>query len=122
MKTTKIFMSVTLLAILFSFTPERNNVKVRCPLVQLASPPSTLKVGTPRVCQNTLTVNTNICNPYTFHFTWSGGFVDYTTAAGSSVLNFNLPAMTSGTTIYLVIDDNGGNSSITYTFTATTSC
>ncbi|MES2397772.1 MAG: hypothetical protein V4549_17300 [Bacteroidota bacterium] len=108
----------------FQTNPARSNFNIlnKCPVVALASVPSTLKTGSARVCENTLTVNTNNCNPFTFHFTWSGGSYNKTTAPGSNVLNFNLPSMTSGTTIYLVIDDNGGGSSVTYTFTSTSNC
>jgi hypothetical protein len=123
MKTAKIFMSVTLLAILFSFTPERKTLTTPCPLITLVSPPATLKVGTPKACQNTLTVSTTQCAAFTFHFSWpTGNTATFSTAAGSAVLMFNLPAMPSGTTISLTIDDCCGGSSAVYTFTATTSC
>jgi len=93
-------------------------IKVKCPLIQLASPPSTLKTGSNRSCENTLTVNTNNCGPFTFTFTWSGGSYVQSTTSGSNVLNFNLPTMANGTTISLVITDCCGGSSNTYQFTS----
>lgn len=118
-----------LLLVSFSSTPVSNakpvkiTNKVLCPLIQLSSPPSTLKVGSIRTCANTLTVNTTECASFTFRFTWAGGSYTQTTPAGSPTLSFLLPgSIGNGTTITLYIDDCCGNTSVAYYFTSTTTC
>lgn len=108
----------------FHTNPVKSNLNIlnKCPYIGLTSPPSVLKTGSARVCENTLVVSTTNCAPFTFHFTWSGGSYSKATIGGSNILYFNLPSMTSGTTIYLTIDDNGGGSSGVYTFTSTSNC
>lgn len=113
----------------FSFTPMSNaktapvKNKILCPLIQLSSPPSTLKVGSIRSCANTLTVNTTECASFTFRFTWAGGSYTQTTPAGSPTLSFLLPgSIGNGTTITLYIDDCCGGTSSAYYFTSTTTC
>ncbi|MGZ4158836.1 MAG: hypothetical protein ACXVED_17400, partial [Bacteroidia bacterium] len=78
-----------------SFTPMSNvktvavKNKIPCPLIQLSSPPSTITVGCSRPqCNQSLTVNTTMCSPFTFHFNWSGGSCNASTASGSGVLSF----------------------------------
>lgn len=103
--------------------PAKITNKVLCPLIQLSSPPTTLKVACPRPnCPQTLTVNSNNCTPFTFYFTWAGGSFTKATASGSSVLSFTSCDLTaaSGSTITLTITDSGSNSSSPYYFTAQT--
>ena len=116
----------------FSFTPVSNakpikvTNKVLCPLIQLSSPPSSLKIGGKLACGNSLTVNTTTCAPFTFNFTWGGanpGSYSATTVGASPTLNFSLPSsIGNGTTITLYIDDCCGGTSSAYYFTATTTC
>ena len=116
-----------ILLVSFSFTPQSNaksvtiKNRVVCQPVTLTSPPSTLEVGSAKICENTLTVSTTGCAPFTFTFTWGGatpGTYVKSTATGSGVLKFNLPSTATGT-ISLVVADCCGNSSGTYNFTAT---
>jgi hypothetical protein len=105
-----------------STSAAKNTMNVKCPLITLTSPPASILVGTAKpACNQTLTVSTNNCSPYTFTFTWSGGSKVLTTASGSNVLSFNsnaFPSVTPGTVITLVITDSGSNSSAPYYFTA----
>jgi hypothetical protein len=100
--------------------------KIVCPLITLSSPPSQLSINTGTICNNTLTVSTTTCSPFTFNFSWtspSSGSQVNTTASGSGVCTFNLPStITPGATISLTIDDCCGGHSNVYTFTATTKC
>jgi len=126
-KTLSLAFAGILLASLI-FTPMSNakttqiKNKVVCPLITLSSPPSTLKSGSLKICENTLTVSTVTCSPFTFNFTWTGGSYSKSTASGSAILKFNLPSLSAGTVVHLTIVDSGTNSSGNYDFTITSPC
>lgn len=114
-----------LLIVLVALAPKAQS----CPLVQLSSPPSSIKIcsstcsGTNicnRSCENTLTLNNTACPNYTWTFTDNtSGCVTIFHTSGAT-LNFTLRGSV-GDSISLVIQDGAGGSSVTYNF-STTSC
>lgn len=99
----------------------------KCPIVSLASPPSTVKVTTFHNCTctsgckcgNVFTLTSNSCPNYTWNFTntttgWTCNPVTTTNTCTAYLRG------TTGDAYTLVINDGGGGSSVTYNFTAVT--